>query len=254
MLKKLILCLTFVSVVVQVGFAADSSLVRVALFKDKGVAGQGVPRLKLLLSDTNEFSVTLVKGSDVVEGVLTNFDVVIFSGGSGGAQAAALGEEGREQVRQFVSRGGGYVGICAGAYLACSGFDWGVGVLNAKTISSKWARGEGNVEVEFIPKVQKLTGFSSAKKEVKYANGPVIKPDDKKGIPPYETVAFFRTELAKNGSPKGIMVDSPAMVRGTYGKGRVLFSSPHPEQTEGLESLIPLSIRWVSGKETSSRE
>jgi hypothetical protein len=28
-------------------------------------------------------------------------------------------------VREFVREGGGYCGICAGAYLACSNFSWG---------------------------------------------------------------------------------------------------------------------------------
>jgi len=34
----------------------------------------------------------------------------------------------------------------------------------------------------------------------------------------------------------------------TYGKGRVFISSPHPENTPGLEHLIPRGILWAAGK------
>lgn len=246
--KQVFRFIAIVAFAVQcVGCAHDKNI-RVAVFKDAGVAGKGVPRVTELLGKTDNIKVTLVNGKEVASGALTNFDVVMFTGGSGSKQAASLGENGREEVRRFVRNGGGYIGICAGAYLACSGFDWGVGVLNAKTVSSKWMRGTGDVEIELTKKSAALTSLPAGKREVHYANGPIIQPDDKKDIPAYEPIAFFRTELAKHGSPKGAMINSPALVRGTYGKGRVVFSSPHPEQTSGMEDLIPSAVRWVSGK------
>jgi len=47
----------------------------------------------------------------------------------------------------------------------------------------------------------------------------------------------------------GVMVNSPAQAIGTFGKGRVFISSPHPEGTPGLEHLIPRGIVWASGQE-----
>lgn len=246
--KNLFRFLAVVAFAVQCVGCAHTKTIRVGVFKDAGAAGKGVPRVTEILGKTDDIKVTHLTGKEIAAGALTNFDVVMFTGGSGSKQAASLGEEGREEVRQFVRNGGGYMGICAGAYLACSGFDWGIGVLNAKTVSSKWMRGTGEVEIELTRKGAALTSLPAGKREVHYANGPVIQPDDKKDIPAYEPIAFFRTELAKNGSPKGVMVDSPALVRGTYGKGRVLFSSPHPEQTSGMEELIPSAVRWVSGR------
>ena len=37
-------------------------------------------------------------------------------------KAAALGPKGLAELRAFVVNGGGYVGICAGAYLGLSGY------------------------------------------------------------------------------------------------------------------------------------
>ena len=81
-----------------------------------------------------------------------------------------------------------------------------------------------------------------------YANGPIITADNREGIAPFEPLAFFRTELAENDSPKGAMTDSPAIVRGVFGKGRVISSSPHPEQTDGMEGFTEHAVRWVAGR------
>ncbi len=228
--------------------AADAKPVRVALFNDDGAFGQGIPRITEQLGKTPEIKVTKVSGKQIADGVLKDFDVVIFSGGSGSKEAAAIGAAGRENVRNFVREGGGYVGICAGAYLACTGFSWGVGVLNAKTVSSKWQRGKGEVEVEFTPLAPRVTGLAEGKKSIHYANGPIITADHREGIAPFEPLAIFRTELAEHDSPKGVMVNAPAIVRGVFGQGRVVSSSPHPEQTEGMEHFIEHAVRWAAGR------
>ncbi len=228
--------------------AADAQPVRVALFNDEGAFGLGIPRITEQLGKTADIRAVKVTGREIAEGVLKDFDVVIFSGGSGSKEAAAIGEAGREEVRRFVREGGGYVGICAGAYLACTGFSWGVGVLNAKTVSSKWQRGKGDVEIEFTPLAPGVTGLDAGKKTIRYANGPIITADNREGIAPFEPLAFFRTEFAENGSPQGAMVNAPAIVRGVFGKGRVISSSPHPEQTAGMEGFIEHAVRWVAGR------
>jgi putative intracellular protease/amidase len=193
------------------------------------------------MSRTDDIKLTRLKGADIAAGGLRGYDLVMFTGGSGSAEAAGLGEKGREEVRDFVRNGGGYVGICAGAYLACSGFEWGVGILNAKTVSSKWRRGQGEVKVEGEAFGEKLTD-----RGVRYANGPIIKADVRKDLPAFETLVSFRTELAENDTPVGVMVNAPAMVRSSYGLGRVFTSSPHPEQTAGLEDLVVQAVRWTA--------
>jgi putative intracellular protease/amidase len=230
-------------------FALGADPIRVALYDDAGAAGKGVPKVAEILNQSGNFKVTIFKASDVAA-ALEKAEVVIFTGGSGSAQGNALGEAGRVEVQRFVRDGGGYVGICAGAYLACSKFSWSLGLLDAQTVSNKWRRGVGNVQLEFTPDGRKLTGVFADRCDVKYANGPIIKPAGRTDLAPYQPIALFRTELAENGTPAGVMVNSPAMVEGTFGKGRVFISSPHPEQTPGLESIIEHAVRWVGGRST----
>lgn len=222
--------------------------VRVALFDDYGSFGKGVPRCTELLSKADGVALSVVKPALIREGGLKDFDVVIFTGGSGSKQANTLGLLGREQVRRFVQAGGGYIGICAGNYLACEGFSWGLGVLDAKTKSSKWARGVGDVKIEFTEQGQKVLGMPAGVTSIRYANGPVFNSAGSDAISDFQPLAYFRSEFAENGSPVGVMVDSPAMVAGDYGKGRVLCSSPHPEQQTGMEGFIVNAVKWVAGR------
>jgi glutamine amidotransferase-like uncharacterized protein len=229
--------------------AAELPVIKVAVYDDKGATGKGIPCVTEIMSKTADIKLTRLKGADIAAGGLKGYDLVMFTGGSGSAEAAGLGEKGREEVRDFVRNGGGYVGICAGAYLACSGFEWGVGVLNAKTVSSKWRRGQGEVKITGEAFGEKLTD-----RVIRYANGPIIKADVRKDLPEFETLVSFRSELAENETPVGVMVNAPAMVRSSYGLGRVFTSSPHPEQTAGLEPLVEKAVRWSARSKGPTEE
>jgi hypothetical protein len=220
--------------------------IKVALYDADGSFGKGVPRVTEQLGKVPGLRLVKFAQDDFRAGKLDGFRVVIFTGGSGSKQSAAIGEDGRTRVKQFVEKGGGYLGICAGAYLACDGFSWGVKILDAKTVSSKWKRGQGTVKFELTDKGREIFGDRAGPMEIRYANGPILMPAASDSLPDYEPLAFFRTELAENGTPKGVMVNSPAMVTGRCGKGRVICSSPHPEQTAGLEDFVPRAIQWLT--------
>lgn len=229
--------------------AAETPVIKIAVYDDKGATGKGIPRVTEIAGKTTDLKVTRLKGADIAAGGLKGYDLVMFTGGSGSAEAGGLGEKGREEVRAFVREGGGYVGICAGAYLACTGFEWGVGVLNAKTVSPKWRRGQGEVKIEGEAFGEKLSD-----RGIRYSNGPIIKADARKDMPEFETLIAFRTELAENDTPVGVMVNAPAMVRSTYGLGRVFTSSPHPEQTAGLEPMVEKAMRWAARSKGPTEE
>jgi putative intracellular protease/amidase len=227
-------------------FAADAPApLRVALFDDTGSFGKGVPRATEIFGKREGFKLTVLKADQVRASTLKDFDVVLFTGGSGSKQAEAIGETGRADVKQFVQNGGGYVGICAGAYLACDGFSWGVKVLDAKTVSSKWRRGVGTAKIELTEEGKKILGDHPGLLSVRYANGPIIKAAQNETLPDFKPLALFRTELAENDSPKGVMINSPASAAADCGKGRVIIFSPHPEQSEGLEDLVVHAVEWV---------
>ena len=76
------------------------------------------------------------------------------------------------------------------------------------------------------------------KLSIRYVNGPILVPDQADAIPDFEVLAWFRSELAENDSPPGLMIDSPAIVAGAFGQGRVICFSPHPEQSPSCEGFV----------------
>jgi predicted deacylase len=225
---------------------AGASSIRLAVYDAGGTGGTGAAKIIAQVGRQPGAIVTRICGEDIRGGALGQFNALAVPGGSGGKEAAAIGEEGRARVRRFVEDGGGYIGICAGAYLATSGFSWGLKILDAKTASPKWMRGTGLVKLELTPRGREILGDKSGEFDCKYANGPILVPALIESLPDYEPLAFFRTELAKNDTPAGIMVNSPAIVAGRCGKGRVIVISPHPEQQPGLEDFIPRAVAWVT--------
>ena len=218
---------------------------QVAVFK-----GSGVGSVANVLHDLNldkGLIVERITAEHIAAGKLNDFDVIVFPGGSGGGQGKALGQTGREKVREFVREGGGLVGICAGAYLASADYEWSLHVLDAKVLDRKhWARGFGDVSLKPSKDAAMQLGLNHPHAGVYYHQGPLLAPAGKPEIPDYVEWASFATEVTKEGVPGGVMPGTTAIASGEFGRGRVLAISPHPEKTDGLDAVIPKAVRWAA--------
>lgn len=214
-----------------------------------GGAGKSNSQLLVTAAERLEGATAIAISPEELSTVnLSQFDILVFAGGSGSGQARAIGENGLNKVRDFVRNGGGYLGICAGAYLACSGYDWSLGLINAKTRSRQWQRGGGAVGLQLSEAGQQIFGKVEEKFPVRYNNGPIIEPFGSESLPSYQTVLTFKDELAENNTPVGLMKDTPAAVTAIYGKGRVLAISPHFEGTKNMEDFLPTGLVWLGEK------
>jgi putative intracellular protease/amidase len=220
--------------------------VRIAVYDDAGI-GRSLPKLLKVLGARADFHIDRLKAKDIQTGKLAGYDVVIFPGGTGSGQAKAIGETGRKEVQDFVKNGGGFVGICAGAYLATCDYSWSFALLNAKVIDRKhWARGVGDVDIDLSPEGKDLLRWPSARVTIHYHQGPLLAPAKNASLPAYQEMATFVTEIAKNGAPPGIMKGTTAAARADFGKGRVFCFSPHPELTDGLDAMLHQAVLWTA--------
>jgi glutamine amidotransferase-like uncharacterized protein len=232
--------------------AAPSEPIRVAIYADGGASKSGSPKVKESLPKEKGFDLTLVTAAEIQNGILDNFDVLIQPGGSGSRQALMLGEQGRKQVKKFVAEGGGYIGICAGAYLASASYPWSLGILDARVVDSEhWARGNGEVEIKLTANGREALETEKEQCPIFYGQGPLLAPGENRDLDDYEQLAAYETEIAKNGAPSGVMKGTTAIARCSYGKGRVQCFSPHPEKTPGLEPFLQAAVRWVTGGKKS---
>lgn len=82
----------------------------------------------------NNLSFELVTSEDIRKGCLNDYRMLFVPGGWASNKLKALGDEGTGQIKEFVSEGGNYFGICGGAGLATLE---GIGLLDIKRRPSK---------------------------------------------------------------------------------------------------------------------
>lgn len=246
-----------VDVLTPVG--SQDSLIRVGLYDGPGT---GANPLTEILDEEPQTMVQHLGPADLRKEVLQQFDVVIFPGGSGSRQAAAIGPAGRDAVREYVQNGGGYIGICAGAYLCSSNYTWSLGLVPVKVFSkvrevpgvgkkAMWYRGNStNVQIQFTGEGRQVLGDVPELTEVRYHNGPIFRPMAEGAAPGYTTLAWFRSEQVLYPPQQGTMVDTPAIVGANYGKGRAIAISPHPESSASLRPMVLSAIRHAAGRST----
>ncbi len=130
--------------------AAVPSAIRVAIYDHSAnsAPARGPQNLTKFLTPENGFECQLVRPEDVRAGKLSEYQVLVMPGGSGSKQAEMLEPSGCEAIRDFVDGGGGYVGICAGSYLATAQYSWSLNLINARVWDrAHWARGTGTVSL-----------------------------------------------------------------------------------------------------------
>lgn len=180
---------------------------------------------------------------------MSGFDVLLVPGGSSKIMANTLGCDGKDAVRDFVRRGGGYVGICAGAFLATDGYPCSLDLVGAKPLADdiytpKWGkvsmaeRGTGFVTIELSDAGKRVLGDLPGLLDIRYTGGPIFSMDVRKGFPKYVPLATYRSELTRYEPQRGTMIQTPAIIAASFGDGRIILFSPHPEASETLESLI----------------
>lgn len=223
-------------------------LTRVAVYDHSGGVANGPKDLMRILAAENGFHCQRISPTEIRNGQLRDFDALVMPGGSGSLQAKKLEETGCAEVREFVRKGGGYVGICAGSYLASSHYDWSLDLINARVWDrSHWARGQGTVKLGITSPGQQVLQVDSTNVEVYYGQGPLLVPDNDPELPGYEVLARYETEVAEKGAQSGAMSGTHAIIRSVFGDGRVICFSPHPEKSNGPNGLMLHGVRWAAG-------
>ena len=226
--------------------SAQKNNLRVAVYNDIGGGDRGSNNMELALSDKDKYDVIRVDASDIRKGILNKIDVLIQPGGSGSKQGKQLEDSGRDSIREFVKRGGGYLGVCAGAYLSTSFYDWSLNILNAMVIDREhWARGSGDVVLKFTEEGKKFFNLNVDTVVVQYNQGPLLNPYIMDDITPYKELATFKTEIAENDAPPGVMLGTTAIAMGVYGNGKVISISPHFEKREEQRIFIRTCVNWL---------
>jgi len=183
--------------------------------------------------------------AEVRAGALASTRALLVTGGRGSRQGRALGEEGRDALRRFVREGGGYVGICAGSYLAMQRPEGSIEesykaafVAAAHATGDAWQRGIAPIPVRAPEGGEQVV--------LHYANGPLFALVSVEGLPAPRVLACFEHEVSseRGGTRPGQMRGAPALIATSYGRGEIVLFSPNPT----LEPARPeLLVRALEG-------
>ena len=220
--------------------------VRIGLYVDRGSSGGGVFQWANIVEFSPQAELVTLTGEDIRNGKLSSVDVLLMPGGYPTRQYGTMKPEGIAILREWIKKGGHYVGSCAGLSSA----------LNHKARlrllpfyrKSNSGGAPGSTQIEISERGAQLLGVKPGKRNVAYASGPITykgkKPDvDSSG----EVLAIYKNSISYYGKPAGNMYDQPALVYGTLGKGKVIASSYHPEARESTLDLAVGMIYAVSG-------
>ena len=234
--------------------AADVRPIRAGIFNQKSCCDEPEPLIHILRSIPScTWEIQSPEDVRSSSNSLSRFDVLIFPGGRAHKQAEALGAEGHRAVIDFIRSGGGYVGICAGAFLASAQYEWSLGFVNTRTlhgdrempgigIRSMAARGPGSVQIELTPEGRSIFGDRSGPLAISFSGGPVFPGPMRDDLPPCIPLAHYSAEVANYTPQRGTMIGTPAIFAASFGTGRVISISPHPETTKGAEFLVRLAV------------
>ncbi|MBN2376059.1 MAG: succinylglutamate desuccinylase/aspartoacylase family protein [Sedimentisphaerales bacterium] len=227
----------------------DSSNIFVAVYNGPGTWQKQFNLVARALAGNKNIITHPIGPHEIQTGILSQYNVVIFPGGTGSGQANGIGKDGRANVRKFVSNGGGYIGICAGAYLAAYNYSWSLKIINVTTIDTKhWRRGTGIVQIELTESGRKIIEDHPGLIDIYYANGPLLGPANADDLPEADVLAYYRSDMAIN-VPGGVMPNSPAIVAAPFERGRVICLSAHAESpsSKNLQHFITQATLWVNG-------
>jgi len=230
--------------------------IKVAVFKGNGAGAISVIETIEALRIDNEIDAEAISASQIQAGELSDFDVLIFPGGSGSKELNNLGKTGKTIVKHFISEEGkGIVGICAGGYLlsSTSGYP-NLSIASSVHIDRKhYNRGRGLVEFTLTEEGNEVfPELVGGKMFAQYYDGPVLtQSDSTKGH--YQEVATYVTDIhPDNYAPTGITPGRTFSLHEEIGKGKLFIIAGHPESTPGMRWMVPRMARWTAGKELVS--
>jgi len=190
---------------------ADDRRAPLALVYDGAGACDDCAKAAGIVARKAGYRVRYVLPSEILQAPFAEARVWIQPGGNALEMVVALGAPGYEVIRNFVASGGGYMGFCAGAFLADQKVD------NANTID-----GLGLYPIpsyDYIPndpaaKILPVT-WMGRERHLFFEEGAAFRID-----PPRADIIVLAQYMADG---------APAVIETRYGKGLVIASGVHPE-------------------------
>lgn len=199
----------------------------IALYTGNGADDGCITATRAMLESAG-YRVVLIGPDDINNKTLDNFRAVCFPGGDMYQYARDISSTGKEHLRTFISGGGGYIGICGGAYFTGEDVYWQGTQLPVSCLGIFPGNTWGPLDeiapypycvmckINITDTLHPITQTEPDTAWIVYCYGPTFEPhsDDIDILGVYD------------------ITHKPAMVAFQYGAGRVFVIGPHPEFEE----------------------
>ena len=225
------------------------AVAKVAMYVGSGVGGNGVVECLRLVNESPELELHLVDAKGVQTGALDGMDMLLMPGGGSDREYKALGSNGVARLDAFLRNGGGYLGICAGCAVVMDEKS------RARMIPWKWS---GAVPGTLFPTIRinergaAALGVTAGVIPVRYHGGPLMWPSTNafEGVNT-EQWATFDAEGSMKGRHKVKMYGAAAIVGGTYGRGRIVACTVHPEYCLDTLNIVRGAFKYLLGQDVT---
>lgn len=213
--------------------------VKVLIYSGDGAMEESVEGIKDCLDESNArkftpgISFDYRTSSVINSAILSSYDVLIIPGGNSATYVNGDSINSND-IKQFLSDGNGYLGICAGAYAASNSVDgiysgWGI----APDVNTKNVIYEGSVLLSTTSSANNF--LDSPNTTFYHLNGPAM----------YSTSSKVSSFADYKGDETGYQSYS-AIMGENYGSGRVLLTGSHPELYSDNSKSLAQMILWTT--------
>lgn len=211
---------------------------------------------KALCDRFGRSEVDYVDAADIMHGMLTpTIKLFVIPGGASRYVADKLNGLGNVLIREYVAEGGLYLGICGGAYYACSRTEWRAGKEDGIVTTNELAFFPGTAVGPisgFVTELSdggymtaRLTALSTEIGDVRpclYWGGPVFHLDEPEAGASWRVLARYT---------EGI-VGGKAVILGSYGNGHYILLGLHLEIDEPRMDMMRFNVHDNAHAELSS--
>ncbi|MBE9569966.1 hypothetical protein KAX97_15045 [candidate division WOR-3 bacterium] len=207
--------------------------------------------------------VRMIDSGDILDNnILNTIDLIVFPGGYATTYtefyASDTGDAVRNAIRDFISNGGAYMGLCAGAYFAADVVVWpgpgGKPTRYEYYLDLLMGDAVGPLDdisdypddpyaLTTVRMVDPDFSWNGTTYTIGYLWGPYFTGTEGGPLPP-EVDVVGRYDYEVGGQP-GKYDGKPAMIKFLFGNGRVFLSGPHPEYEES--DVLSNSRDWSIG-------
>jgi len=187
------------------------------------------------------YNFTYATSTVINSATLAGYNLLAMPGGDGGSLYLGSSSISGTAIKNFVANGGGYLGICAGAYAAAnyvSGDYYGWGV--APDVDANPVGYEGLLSMKFTSAAQQILGRNGTINIAHY-NGPAMYVTGGNAI----ILATYADDHTGYQGYADIVGDY-------YGQGRSILMGSHPELTPQYPDIIAKMIVWAANVPTTS--